>query len=527
MPRDEDGVAREALTWVAEHPRLQAALASSLSDTESGILVQRADGVIVACNDRAGSVLGLTVDELFERAHRDARWTVISDFGLPLRTEEYPAMRTLADGNPVHDFVFGVHVPPGSLDGQVTRAENRWVLGSTIPLRDPAGGPDAPVIGVLSLLTDISDSDRGHEATVRLLEAYRLLVEYSPEAIVHTGPDSVIRWVSATLTPMLGWSPAQIVGHHISEFIHRDDLAGIKVRQADLLAQGLRGGRVEFRMATADGSWRWVSDAGRALFGAPDEVVGGIDTLRDIQDEVEAREALASSERQYRLLAENATDVVYRTNGTEIDWVSPSVTEALGWLPSQVLGHQPDEFLHPDDVEMVHQDRTRITSGDRVHRTMRLRASDGSYHWVRLAGGPSRSEDGTIEGVVASFRLADHEVQSERELARRATIDDLTGTLKRRPMLERLRQASDHPRQPGAHTAVLFIDIDDFKAINDRWGHAAGDAVLEAVAARILATLRTSDAVARMGGDEFLALLDGIHDLDEAIGVAEKIRIAC
>lgn len=105
--------------------------------------------------------------------------------------------------------------------------------------------------------------------------------------------------------------------------------------------------------------------------------------------------------------------------------------------------------------------------------------------------------------------VVDKEVEAEADLARRATFDDLTGALKREPALQGLRDIGQHPRAPGSQTAVLFVDVDDFKHVNDTLGHAAGD------------------TVARMGGDEFLVVLPGLHDVDEATAVAEQIQRAC
>lgn len=490
------------------------------------MVVVDADGAVAGCTAGAAAILGLTCAELLGQMPRDPRWTAISEHGLPLQQVDHPAARTLVDATPVHDAILGVHVPRGSMDGSITQSENRWLSVTTTPVEDASDDP-AGVLGVCVSLSDVTDSPRGHAATMRLLEAYRLLVQYSPEVMIQSGPNGLIDWVSATVTPTFGWTPDQLIGRGMPEFIHPDDLEAMRIRHREIIGEGSSGGRVEFRFASADGTWRWVSDAGRALYGALGEIIGGIDTLRDIQDEVEAREALARSEQQYRLLAENSTDVVYRTEGTTIAWVSPSVTDALGWTQQEVVGQPSDTFSHPDEEEAIQADRARIMAGNNVRSTVRIRASDGSFHWARLSAGPSRRDDGTIEGVVASFRISDAEVQAEREMARRAMIDDLTGTLKRAPMLNRLLEVRERPRRPGVETAVLFADIDDFKSINDRWGHATGDAVLEAVAARMIGTLRASDAVARMGGDEFLALLDGIHDLDEATAVAEKIRIAC
>jgi diguanylate cyclase (GGDEF)-like protein len=186
-----------------------------------------------------------------------------------------------------------------------------------------------------------------------------------------------------------------------------------------------------------------------------------------------------------------------------------------------------EEFVHPDDPRAIDIVRHKVGAGDTWVTTLRLRAKDGSHHWVEVHAGAFTTTAGEHDGTVASFRVVDAEIEAEEALTYRATYDDLTGALKREPALAQLQQIGHHPRHPGAETGVLFMDIDDFKSINDTHGHAAGDTLLKAISQRIQDTIRADDSVARMGGDEFLVTLAGLHDLAEAVDVAEKLRSAC
>jgi diguanylate cyclase (GGDEF)-like protein len=130
---------------------------------------------------------------------------------------------------------------------------------------------------------------------------------------------------------------------------------------------------------------------------------------------------------------------------------------------------------------------------------------------------------GQPDGEVVALRIIDDVVAAEAELVRRAKYDDLTGALKRDGALEHLEAMSGRGEEQGKDAAVVFVDLDDFKTVNDQHGHAAGDAVLCAIADRIRSAVPTDNLIARMGGDEFLVILNGLRNLDEAARIANRI----
>ena len=249
-------------------------------------------------------------------------------------------------------------------------------------------------------------------------------------------------------------------------------------------------------------------------------------TWRDVTDRVDAQQRLAASEEAYRLLAQNSSDVVLRIRDDRILWISPSLQAALGWEPQEWLGRPVTEPLHPDDQAAYATARQAIERGQSVVSSHRVRAKDGSWHWIEAHAGPYRDPQGTIDGLVASFRIVDSEVAAREQLERYARTDELTGLLNRREVLERIDGREDHQVRTGEQTALLFCDLDRFKTINDRFGHAAGDELLRTVARRIRSCLRSEDLAARTGGDELLVVLHGVQDLANAVAIAEKIRTA-
>ena len=245
---------------------------------------------------------------------------------------------------------------------------------------------------------------------------------------------------------------------------------------------------------------------------------------RDVSARHEAVRKLAASEERFRLLAENALDIVVHFGPDDrILWISPSVTRVLGWTVAGCIGRGALEFLAtPESRDRYRHSKLRVAAGDGDVVRVEVLDSAGGVHWAEVRSSPCRMPDGGIVGMVSSTRIIDSEVQSEQALVRQARTDEVTGLLNRKEGLVRLDAIV---RQGGARVAVLWCDIDRFKSVNDSHGHAAGDAVLQALAERIRGAMRSDDDVAaRIGGDELLLVLRGVDDLDDAVAVAETLR---
>lgn len=247
-------------------------------------------------------------------------------------------------------------------------------------------------------------------------------------------------------------------------------------------------------------------------------------TWRDVTDREAVSKKLVASEGQFRLLAENSSDVVIRISrdGTVL-WVSPSVTSVLGWSQADCIGHLGEDFFATrEGREQFRRELAAALEGQSIVMRTQLVAKGGDVHWVEIHAGPFRTEEGQIDSIVASFRGIDAEVRAEAILERRASTDELTNLLNRKEVLERVEFLN---KRGGQQLAALWCDIDRFKVVNDTSGHAAGDAVLKALADRIRGCLRSTDDLgARIGGDELLVLLHGVRDLQDAIDIAEILR---
>jgi diguanylate cyclase (GGDEF)-like protein/PAS domain S-box-containing protein len=231
------------------------------------------------------------------------------------------------------------------------------------------------------------------------------------------------------------------------------------------------------------------------------------------------------SEARFRSLVQNASDVIFvlRSDMTA-SYRSPSVERVLGYHPQELEGVPLTTLLHQGDLGRAlaaHDDAVR-RAGTGVAMECRLRHRDGSWRDVEAVYN-SLIDDPSVQGTVLTIRDITERKTLEEELKHQAFHDSLTGLANRALFRDRVEHALARHARHGEPIAVLFLDLDDFKVVNDSLGHVAGDELLGDVADRVLSCLRTGDTAARLGGDEFAVLIEGVTDPKEAAALAERI----
>lgn len=239
--------------------------------------------------------------------------------------------------------------------------------------------------------------------------------------------------------------------------------------------------------------------------------------------------AQAESETRFRSLVQHSTDLITILDGADtIRYVSPAIARVFGYEAVELEGKAFRELVHADDVvPMLGFLTDAAKPGSRAATShWRMRSSTGD--WCRVENvAVNLLGDPTVAGLVLTTRDVTHRVALEEQLVHRAFHDELTGLANRALFTNRVEQALLRASRDARRTAVLFLDLDDFKEINDSLGHAAGDSLLTQGADRLRACLRAGDTAARLGGDEFAVLLEGcLDDGEEAMHVAERISNA-
>jgi len=358
----------------------------------------------------------------------------------------------------------------------------------------------------------------------------RSVVENSSEIVTIVDPDGTLRYASSAFERVLGYDSEEAVGTmNVLDHVHPDDLPHVLEETEKALSEGgIATNKAEYRFRHKDGSWRWMESVGTYLLDDP-AVRGVVVISRDVTERKRAEETLRQAEQRYRTLVEQIPAVTYIDPVDDPDtslYTSPHIEQMLGYTPQEWQTEKLwPKRLHPDDRERVlaADQRFETGGGEPFREEYRLLARDGSVVWVREEAVLVRNEAGEPlywQGVF--YDLTERKALEER-LHYQAFHDPLTDLPNRQLFMDRLGQALRRTRRRHKPIAVLFMDLDGFKVVNDSLGHEVGDILLTLVAQRLRRCLRPEDTLARFGGDEFAVLIEALDDPAQAVQVAERI----
>jgi diguanylate cyclase (GGDEF)-like protein/PAS domain S-box-containing protein len=395
---------------------------------------------------------------------------------------------------------------------------------SVTPVIDERGN----LVGIIGISTDMTDRKRAQRAIRQSRQRFRSLVRNSSDVITILDEDGTVLFESPAIEQITGYVPEERVGRPGFELIHPEDREWLRRVHAELRNEPGARRSAEVRCRNKDGSWRHLEVVAHNLLEDP-SVRGLVVNARDVTERVRAEEALREAEERYRTLVERIPAIVYVDEAGEpsrTTYVSPQNEALLGYTPEEVL-KDPDHWvkiMHPDDCERVLAESRRTDETGEPFRTeYRQIAKDGRVVWLRDEADLVRDEEGKPLYWLGVQTDITERKALEGELIRRTLHDRLTGLPNRQLFMDRLGQSLKRTRRrKKLKAAVLFMDLNGFKVINDSLGHEAGDMLLALVAQRLRHSLRQEDTLARFGGDEF-AVLKEVESPDEATRVAERL----
>ncbi|KMO70039.1 Cyclic di-GMP phosphodiesterase Gmr [Mycolicibacterium chlorophenolicum] len=479
----------------------------------AGLVVQSADGVIEAATPEAEDILGLSLAQMLGRDSADPRWAAVDVHGVALRPQDHPALQALATGRPVRGAVLGVHRP-----GRDRAGEHVWLRVDSVPFNVVDGAARNVVVrfAVVS----------GQQATeLRLAESerlYRFLVDHAPDVVAWQLVDTTFLWVSPAVQTILGYSPEDLVGRTAYAFMHPDDESTARATEWFDPAAAAPAPML-VRMRHSDGRYRSMEVAGQLVRDADGAPAQLRTSWRDVTARVKAEQDRDAAVQLVQSVVANSPIGIAVSDGTGVlEQVNEALCSMLGCASDQLLGHRVDEFVHPDDT--CPDGSAQLLSGALTAHESECRylRPDGTAMWGHRTTMVLRGD--TDDGARLLIHLQD--VTARRlaydELRHAATHDPLTGLANRVAFDAHLASTHDDGELEDCN-GLLFIDLDDFKTVNDTHGHEVGDELLTIVADRIRGSIRPQDFAARMGGDEFVVLCLRLPDHRTAVGIAERI----
>lgn len=374
-------------------------------------------------------------------------------------------------------------------------------------------------------LYKITAEHRLYESEAR----YRAIVQDQSDLVLRWRPDFTITFANEPLCRLFNTQIDEIIDSSFLQYINPGmvDEVYAQIRKATPEQPSLL---FESSLPLPTGSSLWVQWKGRVMFTPSGEISEVQSVGRDISEAKRLEESLRESNERYHLATEGSNDGIWdwdlRSNQL---FVSQRLKEILGYA-SDEFDVQPEtvlELIHPDERESVQQafedhlsDKTPFLRQD-----CRLRRMDGIYVWFALRGIAVRKPGLAPHRIAGAVMDISREKEFQNQLSYKAFHDALTGLANRSLFLNRLQHTLDRYRWPRQGlAAVLFLDLDFFKLVNDSFGHQVGDILLIKTAHRIEESLRPGDTIARLGGDEFAILVEDIINIDDAIIIANRIQ---
>ncbi|GEM_PF-1593815 len=361
----------------------------------------------------------------------------------------------------------------------------------------------------------------------------RMVAEHRGEIVlrVRLGRHGGIEYINRSGAELLGYQPSDLYDDPSLLVRAADPAYRSTAKRLFREAQSDAGAPVLLQFHRRDGAPLWLEFVMEAMVenGLPVALQG---VGRDVTERVDLQQQLEDRDRKYLAVVDNIDEVIYQVHvgpggkTEELQFISGAVEDVLGRSAEAFLD-DPDlwrQVVHHDDIDIVVRSaQDTLTHGAPSLRTYRIDGGAEGWRWIEDRIIALLGPHGEVTGYQGTLRDITDQKRTQETLERLALFDSLTGLPNRLLFHDRLKQALLEAGRYRWQVGVLLLDMNEFKMVNDSYGHPVGDLLLQQVALRLQETLRESDTVARLGGDEFAVILPHITSVDDAVGVAERI----
>ena len=477
-------------------------LTAIVENSPVAIYATDTDGIINFWNPAAERIFGFTREQAIGQR---------APFVPPEKREEAAGLRRRVLAGEVLD----------GLELERIRADGSAIVihGAAAPLRDEADR----ITGLLVACIDVSETKRAAGELERHVHFMRALIDAIPNPVYFKDREGRYRVYNRAWDELFGGGESWI-GKTVFDMFEPGLAIQHQERDRTLLERP-SSTTYEAVAPTADGETRQMLYNKVSFVDQRGEVAGLIGVITDVTRYKETERALEASEARFRVLTESSIDLISVVDEDGVlKYQSGALRHLLGFDPADTVGKNVFDLVHRDDIEHARTAFRRILEArlSTEPAEFRIRHRDGSWRTFESLGTNCLGNP-HIRGVVFNSRdVTDRKVIQQR-MQHLAYHDNLTGLPNRGLLQDRLARSIARAERSGRKVAVLFIDLDNFKNINDTLGHDVGDELLRQVSRRLSECVRLEDTIARQGGDEFIVLLDNLEDSRGASVVAQKI----
>src|SRR5215217_4388875 len=375
------------------------------------------------------------------------------------------------------------------------------------------------------VIRDVTERKRTEDTLREMRDRFRSIFDHAPIGVAMVSLEGRYLQVNRSLCEILGYTEEELQALTWQEITHPDDLAASSAYAHQIVEGEFPKYHLDKRFLHADGHTVWASLSVSLVRDAEGEPLYFVSQIRDVTKRKEVDKVIKESEERFRSLVQYSSDIItiLEADGT-IRYESPAVERVMGYKPEEQGGTNAFGSVHPDDRERALGMFAEILKSPGLHPPLEFRVphKDGSWRYLEHVVN-NLLDDPAVGGVVINTRDITERKALEEELHHQAFHDPLTGLPNRALFMDRLEHALTRANRQGSKVVVLFMDLDNFKVVNDSLGHKAGDQLLVAVAERLKTCLRSEDTAARLGGDEFTILVEDIAGVGEVVQIAERV----
>ena len=369
----------------------------------------------------------------------------------------------------------------------------------------------------------------GIAPTTEMPDDFRSVFEHAGVGMAFTGLDDQYIRVNRRFADMLGYTVEEMRRLGPADVANKEHAGGWLKRRKALLSGTAGEVTSETEYVRKDGSVVWVSVVTSAIHNDKGKAQYFVSVVQDISARRGAELALRESEEKFRQLADNIPEIFWITDARQrkLHYLSPGFASLTGMRLADVL-RRPRSWLqvvHSEDRERVRLARKALPEAE-YNIEYRIVLADGTLRWVHDQAFPVRDAQGKVYRIAGIGADVTHRKEAEEKLVYLAHYDGLTGLPNRVLFFDRLKQTLAQAGRRGMLAAVMFLDLDRFKVVNDTLGHAVGDDLLRQVAQRLSACTRMGDTVARFSGDEFVLIVNDLQSAEDARHIAQKVLLA-